>query len=134
MSRTTPCTDPARATLTPDPPQEPPMADDRIPVRFAPPRPGGPPPGTALVVEATALAPRHALVVRLASAPPGHAAGCPCCAPRPALVAALHGLFLRRARGAVPWFDRVEVRSPRADPAALDHPLLAGRFRLETAP
>jgi hypothetical protein len=107
------------------------MINDRIPVRFAPPRPGGPPPGMALVVEATALAPRgHPLVERIAPEQPGHGAACPCCAPRASLATALHRLFLRRARGTAPWFDRVEVRTAHADgSAALDDPLVAARFR-----
>jgi hypothetical protein len=108
------------------------MADDRIPVRFAPPRPGAPAPGTALVVDATALAPRgHPLVERLAPERPAHGAACACCGPRASLAAALHALFLRRATGAAPWFDRVEVQSARADAAALADPLVAARFRLD---
>lgn len=111
------------------------MTDDRIPVRFTAPRPGGPPPGTALVVEQTALAPRcHPLIERLAAERPAHGQACPCCAPRAAVAAALHALFLRRASGAAPWFDRVEVRSRRADAAALADPLVAGRFRLDPDP
>ncbi|WP_333669237.1 hypothetical protein [Elioraea tepidiphila] len=106
--------------------------DDRIPVRFAAPRPGGPPPGAALVVDETALAPRgNPLVERLAPERPAHGATCPCCRSRASLAAALHALFLRRATGATPWFDRVEVRSTRADASALDDPLVAARFRLE---
>lgn len=108
------------------------MTDDRIPVRFALPRAGGPPPGAALVVEATALAPRgHPLVERIAPERPDHGAACPCCTPRASLATALHRLFLRRAQGAAPWFDRVEVRATRADAAALDDPLVAARFRLD---
>jgi hypothetical protein len=106
--------------------------DDRIPVRFAAPRPGGPPPGAALVVDETALAPRgNPLVERLAPERPAHGATCPCCGSRASLAAALHALFIRRATGATPWFDRVEVRSARADASALDDPLVAARFRLE---
>ncbi|GIX09363.1 hypothetical protein [Elioraea sp.] len=111
------------------------MSDDRIPVRIVPPAPGGPPPGTALVVEWSALVPRsHPLIERLAPGRAGHAAACPCCAPRAALATALHRLFLRRAQGAAPWFDRVEVRSTRVDPAALADPLVASRFRLAAEP
>ncbi|MFN7135121.1 MAG: hypothetical protein ACK4N5_23800 [Myxococcales bacterium] len=101
-------------------------------MRFAAPRPGGPPPGAALVVDETALAPRgNPLVERLAPERPAHGATCPCCRSRASLAAALHALFLRRATGATPWFDRVEVRSTRADASALDDPLVAARFRLE---
>jgi hypothetical protein len=108
------------------------MPDDRIPVRIVPPAPGGPPPGAALVVEWTALIPRsHPLIERLAPERPAHGAACPCCAPRAALATALHRLFLRRAQGAVPWFDRVEVHTRRAGAAeALADPLVAARFRL----
>lgn len=107
------------------------MADDRIPVRFAPPRPGGPPPGAALVVEATALAPRgNPLVERIAPAQPDHGTACPCCAPRASLATALHRLFLKRARGEAAWFDRVEVRTTDGGAAeALADPLVAARFR-----
>jgi hypothetical protein len=105
--------------------------DDRIPVRFTAPRPGGPAPGTALVVEAHALAPRgNPLVERIAPEQSGHGTACPCCAPRGALATALHRLFLKRARGEVAWFDRVEVRTMRIDAAAaLADPLVAARFR-----
>lgn len=107
------------------------MADDRIPVRFGLPRPGGPPAGAALVVEANALAPRgNPLVERLAPERPRHGVACPCCAPSASLATALHRLFLKRARGEVAWFDRVEVRITRNDAAdALDDPLVAARFR-----
>lgn len=107
------------------------MGDDRIPVHFAPPRPGGPAPGAALVVEATALAPRgNPLVERMAPERPGHGATCSCCTPRASLAGALHRLFLKRARGEAAWFDRVEVRTTRNDAAqALADPLVAARFR-----
>lgn len=106
------------------------MADDRILVRFAPPRPGGPVPGAALIVEASALAPRgNPLVERIAPEQPGHGGACPCCTPRASLATALHRLFLKRARGEAAWFDRVEVRTTRADASALDDPLVVGRFR-----
>lgn len=106
--------------------------DDRIPVRIVPPASGGPPSGVALVVEWTALAPRdHPLIERLAPARPAHGAACPCCTPRASLASALHRLFLRRAQGAAPWFDRVEVRTRRVEAAAaLADPLVASRFRL----
>lgn len=112
------------------------MADDRIPVRFAPPRPGGPAPGVALVVDATALAPRgNPLVERMAPERPGHSAACPCCAPRASLATALHRLFLKRARGEVAWFDRVEVRTTRTNATeVLADPLVAARFRLAEEP
>lgn len=106
--------------------------DDRIPVCFAAPRPGGPPPGAALVVDETALAPRgNPLVERMAPERPAHGTACPCCGGRASLAAALHALFLRRATGTAPWFDRVEVRSARDARAALDDPLVAARFRLD---
>lgn len=109
------------------------MPDDRIPVTIVPPAPGGPPPGAALVVEASALVPRsHPLIERLAPERPTHGVACPCCAPRASLASALHRLFLRRAQGQTEWFDRVEVRTRRPDAAAaLADPLVASRFRLE---
>lgn len=111
-------------------------ADDRIPVRFAAPAAGGPPPGAALVVEAGALAPRdNPLVERMAPERPAHGAACACCAPHATLATALHRLFLRRAQGRAPWFDRVEVRSARPGAAsALADPLVAARFRLAEEP
>ncbi|MCS6922192.1 MAG: hypothetical protein NZM07_09815 [Elioraea sp.] len=87
---------------------------------------------TAVVVAADAIAPRgDPLVRRLASS--RHGAACACCRPRAALAEALHRLFLDRARGAVPWFDRVELRlAVDAETlAAFADPLVAARFRLE---
>ncbi|MCU0985153.1 MAG: hypothetical protein MUC89_09460 [Acetobacteraceae bacterium] len=61
-----------------------------------------------------------------------HEAGCVCCAPRAALAEALHRLFLRRARGEVPFFRRVVVSLPAGEiGAALADPLIASRFRAD---
>jgi hypothetical protein len=63
-----------------------------------------------------------------------HAAGCPCCRPRPALAAALAALFIARGRGDVPFFVRVLVPCPPEQDAALAaalaaDPVTASRFR-----
>lgn len=104
----------------------------KIPVTFATPAPRPVSARTAVVVAADAIAPRgDPLVRRLASS--RHGAACACCRPRAALAEALHRLFLDRARGAVPWFDRVELRlAVDAETlAAFADPLVAARFRLE---
>lgn len=66
----------------------------------------------------------------------GHAIGCACCVPRGAAATALAGLFVARARGAVPFFRRVVV-VPRDEngtaavrEALAGDPLTAGRFRI----
>lgn len=105
----------------------------KIPVTFAASAPRPVSAGTAVVVAADAIAPRgNPLVRRLASS--RHGAACACCRPRAALAEALHRLFLDRARGAVPWFDRVELRlTPDAEAlAAFADPLVAARFRLDS--
>lgn len=104
----------------------------KIPVTFAAPAPRPVPAGTAVVVAADAIAPRGNPLVRWL-APSRHGAACVCCRPRAALAEALHRLFLDRARGAVPWFDRVELRlAPDAETlAAFADPLVAARFSLE---
>jgi len=65
---------------------------------------------------------------------PGHAAGCACCLPRNAAAQALRSLFLRRARGEVPFFTTVLAAvgpdDAREIGAALDSdPLVSARFR-----
>ncbi len=103
-----------------------------IPVGFAAPELRAVPPATAVIVAAGALAPRnHPLVRRLA--PSRHGMACSCCRPRAALAEVLHRLFVERARGVVPWFDRVELRLvPDAETlAAFADPLVAARFSLE---
>ncbi len=105
--------------------------DDRIPVAFHPGLAGAPPPGAALIVPMGAPVPlSHPLIVRLS--PKRHGDGCRCCAPRSSLPEALNRLYVGRARGIVPWFDRVLVALP-ADgdaTASLADPLIASRFRL----
>lgn len=89
---------------------------------------------TAFVVGAGAPAAAGAAVERLAASVPGHGAACACCTPRAALVDALHRLFIRRARGEVPFFRRVVVAATEAEiVAALGDPLVASRFRAEGA-
>lgn len=92
--------------------------DGRLPIVFAPADTAGP---DDVVLRAT-----PALQA-------GHAAGCACCAPRDGLAAALAGLYLRRARGEVPFFRRVVVVC--TDPASARKLLardafVAARFRL----
>jgi len=77
--------------------------------------------------------PPGSAVERIAA--PAHAPGCACCVPRAALAAALHRLFVRRARGEVPFFRRIVVAAEaEAVAAALADPLVAARFRLEGGP
>ncbi|MCS6855650.1 MAG: hypothetical protein NZ523_12985 [Elioraea sp.] len=93
------------------------------------------PPATAVIVSPDAIVPRdNPLVRRL---PPrgtqlGHHPACSCCRPRTALAETLHGLFVARARGSIPWFDRVELRlDPDAETMAVfSEPLVAERFVL----
>lgn len=49
------------------------------------------------------------------AARPGHAPGCPCCAPREPLARVLGALFLEHARAAGPPFSRVLVISDDAE-------------------
>lgn len=108
------------------------MSDGRIPVTFHPAAVGAPPAGAALIVAAGAPVPRgHRLIERLAVS--RHVAGCACCAARASLAEALNRLYVGRARGTVPWFDRVLVALAEDDEAvaSLADPLVASRFRLE---
>jgi hypothetical protein len=68
-----------------------------------------------------------------------HPIGCACCLPRSAAAQALGRLFLRRARGEVAWFDRVQLVAQTASgrdavtAALTDDVLVAARFRGEPA-
>jgi hypothetical protein len=108
--------------------------DPRITVLSAqatPPRAAGGPAGaTAFVVGPGSAAPAGAPAEWLLPSAPGHAAACLCCTPRAALAEALHRLFLRRARGEVPFFRRVVAAASETEiAAALADPLVASRFR-----
>ena len=107
--------------------------DTRIPVGFGPAALDG---GTALLVEGDAPAPAGTPVARFTlPVATGHSAGCPCCAPRGPVAAALGGLFLARAKGEAAWFERVVAltqgaRGREAVLAALaNDPLVSARFR-----
>jgi hypothetical protein len=94
--------------------------------------PGGGHGATAFVVAAGASVAEGGAVERMAPSVPGHGAACVCCTPRAALVEALHRLFIRRARGEVPFFRRVVAAASEAEiAAALADPLVAARFRAE---
>ena len=82
------------------------QADDRVPVRFGPPRGD-----EAVLVEGDADVPSARVVARFRLAPArrGHPAFCSCCVPRGAVAEALARLFLARARGEAPWFCSVAV-------------------------
>lgn len=64
-----------------------------------------------------------------------HASGCACCTPRGTVAPELAALFLRRARGEVPFFRRVvavpagETGAEAVRAALRDDPLVSGRFR-----
>ncbi|MBV9537779.1 MAG: hypothetical protein JOY70_02470 [Acidisphaera sp.] len=109
--------------------------DARLPVLFGALEQAGP--NDAVLVEAEALPParfgvafRPLLAVNLAP--------CPCCAPRGRLASALAALFAARARGDVPFFDRiVAVLETRAAVGAVQlvlsaDPFCASRFRLSS--
>lgn len=109
------------------------FVDARIPVAFAPAASAGR--GDALLIEGEGAAPDGMPVVRLAAAPPGHAAGCACCAPRGPVAEALRGLFLARARDASAFFTRLVVSAGAEGEAAIRQALaadafLAGRYRV----
>lgn len=110
------------------------MADERIPVMAAAGEAAlraAASPDTALVLRHGETVPGAAAVAWLPLAA-AHPPGCACCAPRAALAAALHGLFLRRARGEIGFFRRVVVSLPEeALATALADPLVASRFRAE---
>jgi G3E family GTPase len=63
--------------------------------------------------------------------------GCLCCTVRSDLTDTLRGLYIRRAKGEIPEFDRVVIETTGlADPAPVLHtlmndPVLAARFRLD---
>jgi G3E family GTPase len=63
--------------------------------------------------------------------------GCLCCTIRGELVETLRSLYIRRARGEIPTFDRLVIETTGlADPAPILHslmadPLLASRYRLD---
>jgi len=63
--------------------------------------------------------------------------GCLCCTVRSDLTDTLRGLYIRRAKGEIPEFDRVVVETTGlADPAPILHtlmndPVLAARYRLD---
>ncbi len=64
----------------------------------------------------------------------GHLAGCACCMSRTAAADALSRLFLRRARGEVPFFRRVlidvdEVGKDAVRAALQSDPIVSARFR-----
>jgi len=109
------------------------MSADRIPLRSAAPEAIATlaTDGVAFVVPPGVAVPGRGTVERIA-ARPAHASGCACCTPRAALAEALHRLFIRRARGEVPFFQRIVVAAaPDALRSALADPLVAQRFRLE---
>jgi len=63
--------------------------------------------------------------------------GCLCCTVRSDLTDTLRGLYIKRAKGEIPEFDRVVIETTGlADPAPILHtlmndPVLAARFRLD---
>ena len=108
------------------------FVDARIPVVFAPARPGS---GDAVLIEGEAAVPEDVPVARFFLALPGGAAGCACCAPRGPVAGALHHLFLARASGAADFFSRVVVVAGPQGQAAVRQALaadafLAGRYRV----
>jgi hypothetical protein len=84
--------------------------------------------------------PMHGAIVARFALGTDHQPGCACCLPRGAAAAALGELFLRRARGELAFFDRVQALS--ATPAGLaaihaalrDDPFVSGRFRAAAPP
>ncbi len=109
-----------------------PHGDGRIPVSLGP---GTPCAGDALLVQDGLPAPDGfpAIRFRLPAEGMAHAVGCPCCAPRNPAAAALGMLFRARARGEVPWFERVlalaDARGRATVIAALtDDLLVTARF------
>ncbi len=74
-------------------------------------------------------------IERLPEAREGHPSFCPCCLPHAPLAIALHRLYLRRARGDIPFFTAVCAAVSEDDLAdALADPLVAPRFRAAVAP
>ena len=107
--------------------------DARIPVIFAPATTAVD--GDALLTEGDAAAPEGVPVARFSAELPGHALGCACCAGRSPVAAALHRLFLARARGTAAFFARVVVACGPEGEAAVRQALaedgfVGGRYRL----
>jgi len=103
-------------------------SDPRIPVVFG----GSAGPTDAVLAEAGLPAPPGAHVFAAAA----HAAGCPCCAPRSGVAAALGQLYRDRATSQVPFFSRVVVTATAAGQLALRHTLATdvlcqARYRIE---
>ena len=105
--------------------------DARIPILVG----ADPAPGDAALIEAGASAPPgvpHALF----AADMPHPAGCACCTARVGAALALDRLFLRRARGEVPFFRRVTaVLATAAGEASVraalaSDPVVSARYRL----
>ena len=107
------------------------FVDARVPVMLD----GTPGPEDAVLAETGLVPPPGVQPTAWFEPSRDHPAGCACCMTRSPSAMALAGLFAARARGSVPFFRRV-VALPCSElgvaelQAALDDPLVAGRFRL----
>jgi hypothetical protein len=113
-----------------------PWLDARIPVLLGGAIPG--PDDAALVETGAVPSPSLRSCIALGEFTPtaDHPVGCTCCAARPAAALALDRLFLRRARGEVPFFRRVAAVLTTADgeaslrTALTSDPVVSARYRL----
>jgi hypothetical protein len=108
-------------------------SDARIPIVIG----GNPGPDDACLVEDGQDMPKTGYAVRfaLAAGKPGHITGCACCTLRGPAADALGAMFLARARGASPFFNRVVIlASPAGEAAILDalteDVVIQARYRL----
>lgn len=91
-------------------------SDHRVPVVFGP---------------GETAKPSDAVLTAQPDAP--HKAACLCCVPRGKLLESLGNLFIQRARGDVPWFDRVIIDTDDENACRAlfsNDSLIAARFRL----
>jgi len=77
----------------------------RIPINFG----GTPGPDDAALVEDGHDMPPTGYALRFSAAKPGHALSCACCSLRGPAADALGQIFIARARGQAPFFQRVVV-------------------------
>ncbi len=76
-------------------------------------------PGDAVLVEEGFQMPAAGYGVRFAAGKVGHVVGCACCGGRSGVAEVLGRMFVERARGVAPFFERVVVVASAAGEAAV---------------
>lgn len=102
-------------------------SDARVPVIV-----GGDGHGAAALLPPDGVAPDGVVAMERVAAAVWHPRACGCCAGRSPAAMALDRLFQARARGRVPWFDRVVVAPELAEAtlsALQEDVLCSARFR-----